>query len=146
MSHILPDTIFKLETSDHQILNITYEALQQSQTLTNLAEGFSDSINPSEEPIPVKGVSEPNLRKIIEWCEHHKGEPLPTPEESQPKTVVVPEWDRTFLEVSDVDLFDLICAANFLDIKRLLNYSCRLVSDMAKNKTPGEMRARFGIE
>ena len=49
------------------------------------------------------------------------------------------------MEIDDTQLFNLICAANYLNIKQLLNVSCKKVANMAKGKSPEEMRILFEI-
>ena len=43
-------------------------------------------------------------------------------------------------------MFDLILAANFLDIKPLLDVTCEAVAMMIKGKTPEEIRATFHLK
>ena len=43
-------------------------------------------------------------------------------------------------------LFNLILAANYLDIKGLLNVACWKVGDMIRGKTPEEIRKTFNIK
>merc|ERR1740124_103759 len=73
------------------------------------------------------------LIKVIEYCKyHHKAECESLPEDE--KTV----WDKDFVKVDDETLFNLILAANYLDIKPLLDLTCKTVADEIKGKTPEE--------
>lgn len=55
-------------------------------------------------------------------------------------------WDQTFITVDKELLFDLILAANYLDIKGLLDLGCKTVANMIKGKTPQQIREELGIE
>merc|ERR1712194_909989 len=57
------------------------------------------------------------------------------------------DWDKKFAGVDDDTLFSLILAANYLDIKSLLDLTCKTVADYIKAcKTPQEIRRRFNIK
>lgn len=45
-------------------------------------------------------------------------------------------WDAEFVKVDQSTLFDLILAANYLNIKGLLDLTCQTVAQMIKGKTP----------
>jgi S-phase kinase-associated protein 1 len=42
--------------------------------------------------------------------------------------------------------FFFLQAANYLDIKALLDLTCQTVADMMKGKTPDQIRATFNIK
>ena len=47
-------------------------------------------------PIPLPNLSSTVLKKVLEWCEHHKKDPEPVPEENddtRKKTTEISEWD-----------------------------------------------------
>ena len=49
---------------------------------------------------------------------------------------VVSPWDANFVELDHEMLFELILAANYVDIKSLLDLSCAKVASMMKDKSP----------
>ena len=85
--------------------------------------------------------------QVLEWLKHHKDDPpLPEDDENREKrTDDIPPWDQEFLKVDQGTLFEIILAANFLDIRGLLEVSCKTVANMIKGKTPEEIRKTFNI-
>ena len=62
---------------------------------------------------------------MLEYCEHHRDEPLTMDEDhylddSRRRTYDISEWDQKFITMESDLLFELINAANYLDIKGLL--------------------------
>ncbi len=61
--------------------------------------------------------------QVLEWCDHHKKDPEPLPDEiddTRKKTTEITDWDQKFIQVDQEMLFEIILAANYLDIKPLL--------------------------
>lgn len=59
---------------------------------------------------------------------------------------VVQKWYADFVDIEQVLLFELILAANYMDIKPLLDLTCASVASMIKGKSPEEIRATFNIQ
>ncbi|KAK4340480.1 hypothetical protein RND71_041942 [Anisodus tanguticus] len=55
-------------------------------------------------------------------------------------------FDTDLVKVDKGTLFDLILAANYLNIKSLLDLTCQTLADMIKGKTPEEIRKTFNIK
>ncbi|VAI72486.1 unnamed protein product [Triticum turgidum subsp. durum] len=55
-------------------------------------------------------------------------------------------FDAEFVKVDQATIFDLILAANYLNIKGLLDLTCQTVADMIKDKTLEEIRKIFNIK
>ncbi|EFO83453.1 hypothetical protein CRE_02894 [Caenorhabditis remanei] len=139
-----PTVYYKLESCDGDEVKISSEAVKQSKTLNDLVSNLHGGAE-MDESIPMDNIKKPALVKVVEWCEHHKGEPIPVDDDTVPKNVTIPEWDEEFLKIDNDELFHLILAANYLDIKQLLNYACKKVALMAKGKSPEELRVIYGI-
>lgn len=86
--------------------------------------------------------------QVLEYCGHHRGDPIiPTDdaEESRKRLTDISEWDQKFISVDQEMLFEIILAANYLDIKPLLDVGCKTVANMIKGKSPEEIRRLFNI-
>ena len=86
--------------------------------------------------------------QVIEFCKHHVNDPMPEigkPLKSANMTEVAPEWDARFCEIDQEMLFECILAANYMDIKSLLDLTCAKVAALIKGKTPEEIRKTFNI-
>ena len=70
----------------------------------------------------------------------------PPQDEDSQKTDPITGWDAEFVKVDQATLFEMILAANFLDIKRMLDLTCKSVAEMIKGKTPEEIRKHFNIK
>lgn len=102
----------------------------------------------STEEVPLVNVKGRVLNLVIEYCKHHVDEPPPTiakPLKSANLAEIVTEWDAKFVDIEQELLFELILAANYMDIKPLLELTCAKVASMIKGKTPEEIRKTFNI-
>lgn len=75
-----------------------------------------------DEPIPLPNVDSSTLTKVIEWCTYHADDPEPFVDDFEDefevnRSVTICPWDQQFYNVEHEILFDIILAANYLDIK-----------------------------
>ncbi|CEL99351.1 unnamed protein product [Vitrella brassicaformis CCMP3155] len=124
-----------------------YEADQQVACMSTLIKNMVEDSG-SEDAIPLPNVKTAILQRVLQYCEHHKENPpeeIAKPLKSTNLAEVVSEWDAEFVNVEQEVLFELILAANYLDIKPLLDLTCAKVASMIKGKTPEEIRKQFNI-
>lgn len=57
----------------------------------------------------------------------------------------ITEWDAKFLQVDQEMLFEILLAANYLDIRSLLDVGSKTVANMIKGKSAEEIRKTFNI-
>jgi S-phase kinase-associated protein 1 len=133
------EEVLTLISSDGEDMELPVKVAQMSETIRNLIEDTG-----IDAPIPLPNVTGKILRKIIEYFTYHSENPgnACTGEGSED----ICEWDRQFLNVDQETLFELILAANYLDIKTLLDVCCKTVANMIKGKTPEEIRRTFNIK
>jgi len=134
-----------LTSSDGQKVTLDDTSAARSALLNGLLQDYSE-----ESEIPMPDIRGEILRKVVDYLVHFKGsEPkeIPRPLPSNNLLEVVDEWDVTFINSLDLDsTFDLINAANYMDIKPLLDLSCAKIASMMKGKSAEEIRTMFNIE
>jgi S-phase kinase-associated protein 1 len=132
----------KLIASDCETpVDVQENVARMSATIANMVDDIG-----ADSPVPLHNVSSAILKKVVEYCEYHTEHPEPKDEEEKKeKTTEVSPWDKEFLDVDQSVLFELILAANFLDIKPLLDATCKTVANMIKGKSPEEIRKQFNI-
>ncbi|KAI9746412.1 MAG: hypothetical protein M1818_000125 [Claussenomyces sp. TS43310] len=135
-----------LVSNDGTPISVDKQVAMRSMLISNMMDDLGESVGNTEVPIP--NVNETVLKKVIEWCEHHKGDPIATADDdsdSRKKTTDIEEWDQKFMQVDQEMLFEIILASNYLDIKPLLDVGCKTVANMIKGKSPEEIRKTFNI-
>lgn len=133
------------------------EKFEVSENVANMSELIKSMIEENEDDddeeeaqeIPLPNVKTSILSKVIEFCKYHSSGnamlEIEKPLKSSNMKDVVPEWDANFVDVEQSILFELILAANYLDIKPLLDLTCAKVASMIKGKSPEEIRKTFNI-
>jgi S-phase kinase-associated protein 1 len=120
---------YTLRPSDDEniSINVTEEVVFKSMTIKNMIDDMCSYA--TTVAIPLHNVTHRILMLVIEFCEQN----------SPPD-----EWASEFCKKLDQEtLFELILASNYLDIRSLLNATCRTVTDMIRGKTPEEIRKSF---
>jgi S-phase kinase-associated protein 1 len=139
----------KLQAADNTdgFIEVEEKVARMSQTISNMLEDLGNS----DLPVPLHNVSTKILTKVVEYCKYHTENPETQSADSQTtqtdKTALdISPWDKNFCEIDQETLFELILAANFLDIKPLLDLTCKTVANMIKGKSPEEIRKTFNIK
>ncbi|CAM8917304.1 unnamed protein product [Rhodiola kirilowii] len=128
-----------LKSSDGESFEVDEIVALESQTIKHMIEDDC-----ADNGIPLPNVTSRILAKVIEYCKKHV-ESVKT-ETAGAADDDLKAWDTDFVKVDQATLFDLILAANYLNIKSLLDLTCQTVADMIKGKTPEEIRKTFNIK
>ena len=135
--------VVKLESSDGQEFVVEAEIANKSVLLRNIL----DDIGEFDDALHLPNVTGPILNKVIEYCTYHRKDPIIDELEPVVQEVAaeeeIEEWDREFCKVDKAVLFDLVLAANYLDIKTLIVLTCKTVANMIKGKSIEEIRIIF---
>ena len=137
------DKKITLVSSDGEKVEISSKAVK----LSNLVKGIIEDY-PDDAEVPLNNVKSNILKKIKEFLDHYENleiKEIERPLPSQNFKECVPEWDYKYIEV-DIDLiFELILAANYMDIKPLLELASAKVASIIKGKNTEEIRKTFNI-
>jgi len=137
-----------LSSNDGVLIEVDRAVAERSMLIKNMLDDLGDDAVKDNTPVPIPNVNEAVLRKIIEWCEYHRNDPPTNADDendARKKTTYIEEWDQKFMQVDQEMLFEIILAANYLDIKPLLDVGCKTVANMIKGKSPEEIRKTFNI-
>ncbi|KAI9182349.1 hypothetical protein LWI28_024476 [Acer negundo] len=110
-----------LRSSDGETFEVEEAVALESQTIKHMVE--DDCAN---NEIPLPNVSSSVLSKVIEYCKKHVDSGSKSKSNKKPiDDDDITAWDANFVKVDQNTLFDLILAANYLDINGLLDLTCQ---------------------
>ncbi|KAH9616670.1 hypothetical protein KSS87_020125 [Heliosperma pusillum] len=138
-----------LKSSDGEDFEVDEIVAMESQTIKNMIEDDC-----ADNAIPLPNVTAKILSKVIEYCKKHVEAAAAKTADATTDTAAgvagfagvagdddeLMKWDAEFVKADRNALFDLILAANYLNIKSLLDLTCQSVADMIKDMTPEEVR------
>ncbi|KAG8076411.1 hypothetical protein GUJ93_ZPchr0006g45070 [Zizania palustris] len=130
-----------LKSSDGEEFDVDEAVAMESQTIRHMIEDDC-----ADNGIPLPNVNSKILSKVIEYCNKHVHAASKPSANNSTSGEDLKNWDADFVKVDQATLFDLILAANYLNIKGLLDLTCQTVADMIKGKTPEEIRKTFNIK
>ncbi|EFP03660.1 hypothetical protein GCK72_025402 [Caenorhabditis remanei] len=121
-----PVALYKLRSSEPQIFLVDRRTVAMIGRLEELFTTVGLDRIPSDQLPPiVLELPATVLRKLIEWCDHHKFDaPF---DESQPLPAELPDWDTNFFMIRHTLLFDLLRAARHFDVPGLFSMCCHVV-------------------
>ncbi|KYK57852.1 SKP1 component [Drechmeria coniospora] len=141
-----PEKVWLL-SNDGVVSDVDRDVIERSVLIKNLL-GDTDGKSTKEAPIPILNVNHAVLTKVLLWCDHHRNDPPQAQDDesdARKKSTDIEDWDQKFMQVDQEMLFEIILAANYLDIKPLLDVGCKTVANMIKGKSPEEIRKTFNI-
>jgi len=133
MSSSKSTNIVKLKSSDNKTFEVEEAVAVQSETLKNMVDDGC-----ANDTIPLPNVSGKILEMVLGWCKKHVDETVTGDE--------LNKYEVDFLDLDQEVLYGLLMAANFLNVKGLLDRVLQRVADMIKGKQPEEIRRIFNIK
>ena len=134
--------IINLRSADNELFPVDIEVAKKSMLIKDMLDMLDGEDDDEEVPIP--NVDAAILKLVIQWATYHKDDPLPNDDDTMRyENINISDWDSSFLSVDQGTLYELILAANYLDIKGLLTVTCATVANMIRGKTVEEIRKQF---
>ena len=99
---------------------------------------IGEAINEGLQEIPLRNVFKSILEKVINFCEFNALEGKKDDENN--------EFNAEFVQVDQQTLYELILAANYLNIKALLDLCYQTDANMIKGKTTHQIRTTFNVK
>nr|XP_009607248.3 SKP1-like protein 11 [Nicotiana tomentosiformis] len=143
-SKITPATenkVLILKSNDGDEFQLEESIAIGSVTIKNMVEDDCAS-----NIIPLPNVDTETLIKTIEYLKKHAEISGSDEEEEEIKKTKIKDFDKEFVSVKMQKLFNIILAANFLDIKPLLDLCAQAIADKIKNKSHVAVRKIFNVE
>ncbi|CAJ0921041.1 unnamed protein product, partial [Mesorhabditis belari] len=146
------DVVFRVISKEDKEFTLSKKAAQLCGTVNHYAEntGLTDDEAISKmEPMALPNVSSESLYYIVRWCEQHRDCPAWEEEKwwENERDAELTKWEKEFMaEMTSEALHDVYLAANYMDIKCLLDKCAQTIADMIKGKSPEEIREIWGVE
>ena len=133
----------KVKSNDNKVVELSSKAASKSGLLRGIIEDY-----PEDTEFPLNNVNGVTLEKVKEYLIHYQ--------DSEPKTVEKPlkkefkdcvdDWDYNFIGDDNSSILSLILAANFMDIKPLLELGSAKVASKIRGTTTENIRKDFNIK
>lgn len=104
---------------------------------------IKESLEKDDTPeLEIPSVNSVVLEKVVEYMKHHKGKEEEKPEKPIKSKIMsevcTDQWDATFIDavglLGNQILYDVILAANYLDMQTLLHIGCAKVASLIKGQ------------
>ncbi|AES66336.1 SKP1-like protein 14 [Medicago truncatula] len=127
----ISETMISLITSDNVVFKVKPSIAKEMATV----QSFVDESDGKITTVPLHNVTSSELPLIIEYCEKNvAGE-------------INKAFEAEFVKnLDNEEVKDLFLAANYLDMKKLLDFTSQVIADRIANKSVEYVRKYFGVE
>lgn len=134
-------------TNDDKEVPIQKTDLEMSELIRTVMESCCEE----DHRIPLPNVSNETLQNVLRFTRHYHQEPMrkiPRPLPSGNLEEVLDPWYHDYILSigQQTPLYDLLKAANYLDIMPLQDIACARVATLIRGKDASEMKKVLGID
>ena len=138
------DKTIKIKTNDGKEVDLSSKAALRSGLLKGMMEDYQDSTEFS-----LNNVDGETLEKVKDYLTRYENEEpkiIEKPLKSNDFKELVNDWEYKFLDLSDNEILAIIKAANFMDIKPLLELVAVKITCKLRGTTTETIRKDFNID
>ena len=126
-------SVLKLQSSEGEIIQVDCDLVKQMLTIQTMIDDLGDQDDDGVIPIP--NVNSEVLHKIISWTQKYK-------EETDKESLLM--WQQEYFHNEGVTkILEIILGADYLDVKSLMNESCRSILTKDDGKDLDEALEHF---
>ncbi len=134
-----------LISKEGQGFSIDINSSKLCMTVTDMLDNLGIE---SDEPIDTRSVDSATLEKVLIFCDYiqnnpDKAEELTKWTDDRTFTIPLDEWFVNYITVDQKTVYDVIMAANFLNIQSLLQLGAKYIASLIRNKSPEELKTLF---
>jgi len=119
-----------------------FDVWSQSETIMEMVKDTDPG-----DTVPLASVSKNALEKAVVWMEKMAAFKADGTSDEDKLTWIKDEYKESMAPQEQLPLlFQTMNAANFMNIKDLLDELCKFVAEMIASRTPDEILTHFGIE
>ena len=135
----------QLQSSDGEVFRVDLKAAGTSDVLRAMIEERGIGSDWTEADIvPLPTIKSDVLKKVLEWSDRHKSDPLLEDINGDRTIDFVTDWDKSFFDGTEGHLLlRIVLAADYLDMKLLLAMGCKAVAGKISGKSPEQIREAF---
>ena len=133
-----------LVSSDGEKMQVSEKAARRSVLIKGILDDY-----PEDPEVPLHNVKSNILTKVVTYLEQYaNSEPkeIERPLPSNNFNECVEAWDYQFIDLELDMIFEIILAANYLDIKPLMELASSKVASIIKGKSAEDIRKTFNIQ
>ena len=133
----------KVKSSDGKVIELSTKAASKSKLLSGVIQDY-----PEDSEFPLNKINGETLEKVKEYLVHYQDSEPRQIEKPLPKDFkdCVDEWDYKFIGDDNTQILAIIFAANFMDIKPLLDLAAAKVATLIRGTTTESIRKDFEIK
>ncbi|KNG51261.1 s-phase kinase-associated protein 1 [Stemphylium lycopersici] len=133
----------QLQSKDEAIITVDRSVAECSRLIRYMLTDWE--IDTPSDPIPLFEVEQRVLEKVLEWCYFHCWDDIEALKQWK-ISLEVEEWDYKYAQMEQGLLFEVLLAANYLEITALMDCLSKAVANMLRGKSPAEMRKLLNIQ